>query len=77
MELLVKWDKAALLEALKAEGLPMLEDGAEKVLKVVSEWTEKSLVLEGGLLGAIALPVLAIAKPMIQEQIDKIDGIPG
>lgn len=77
MELVKSWDKVALVEGLKAEGLPVAEAAAEAVLKVVLEWTEKSLAIDGGLTAAVGLPLLAVAKPMIQGVVDKIDGQPG
>lgn len=77
MEIVKSWDKNALLEGLKAQGLPVAEEAVEKVLGVVFEWTEKSLVLDGGMAAAIGLPILMAGKPMLLAQVDKIDGQPG
>lgn len=77
MELQKAWDKAAIADGLKQQGLPIAEEAVEKVLAVVYEWTEKSLAIQGGLQAAVGLPLLAVAKPLIQGAVDKIDGQPG
>lgn len=62
---------------LEAQGLPYLEQGAEKVLAAVIVWGKKGLVDMGGLYAAIGLPGLAMLEPLAKEAIDKIDGQPG
>ena len=73
MILVKAWDRAALLEALKHQGIELLEPAAEKLLETMIDWTEQSAKLSGGVTAAVALPLLALAKPMIQQAIDKID----
>lgn len=62
---------------LEKQGLPYLEQGAEKVLEAVLIWGRKGLVDMGGLYAAIGLPGLAMLEPMAKGAIDKIDGQPG
>lgn len=71
------FDVKALGEKLKAKGLPALESGAELVAEAVFEWTEESIALHPNPYVKFALPVIGAIKPMIKEQIDKIDGLPG
>lgn len=78
MELEKAFDKDALVAALKAEGLPEVEDLAEKCYRAMSKWLkasadlhENAFVRSGlhGLVGAL--------DPIMLEKIDKIDGIDG
>lgn len=65
----------ALEEKLKAQGLPVLEDTVEAVVKSVFEWTEESLMIhENALVKAIGVPAVSILKPLALNAVDKIDG---
>jgi len=77
MEVQKPWDLKALAAGLKAEGLPVAEVAAEKVAKVTFEWLEASLLKMGGIVAAVAIPILASVKPSLMAEIDKIDGQPG
>lgn len=71
------WDGKALMDMLKAEGMPSLEIGAEKIAGALFMWLEKSIELEGGLVQALASPAVAAIKKAAMDQINKIDGQPG
>lgn len=72
------FDTAALVEKLKAQGLPVAEQAAEAAVKAVFEWVDESLAIHpNALIKAIGVPALGILKPVVLEQVDKIDGQPG
>ena len=68
------FDMKALGEELKAQGLPLLEDGAEKVYAAVTTWLRNSAVIQGGLVGSILPAALDAVDGFAKAQIDKIDG---
>lgn len=67
------WDKAALIDHLKHQGIELLEPAAEKLVETMLAWTEESVKISGGVTAAVALPLIALARPMIKEVVDKID----
>lgn len=67
------WDKAVLIKELEKHGIALAEPAAEALLETVCDWANQSLVLEGGIKAAVALPLLNLAKPLIKQQIDKIN----
>lgn len=72
------FDSKVLVEKLKAQGLPVAEEAAEAVVKAVFDWAEESLLIHpNALIKAIGVPALGILKPVVLEQVDKIDGQPG
>ena len=71
------FDTKALGEELKAQGLPLLEDAAEKVFAAVDSWLRKSAEIQGGLVGSILPAALDAVSGYIAEKIDKIDGQEG
>lgn len=74
------FDLKALEEKLKASGLPVVESLAESVASAVLEWVKESAMLEvasGKALFALVPPVVEAIKPVIKEQLDKIDGQAG
>lgn len=76
MDVTKPWDKAALLAELKAQGLPALEKDLEMIVKVMYEWAEKSLLLQGGLYASFGLPALGMARPYLDAAVNKIDNDP-
>jgi hypothetical protein len=77
MELQKAWDKAALVDYLKAQGLPLAEDVAEKLVTGLFDWVDASLVLEGGMVLAIGEPASKALRTLAMKQADKIDGVEG
>ena len=73
MVLAKAWDKNALIEALKHQGMELAEPAAEKLLETIVAWSQASLQLSGGIPAAVGLPLLALAQPLIKQAIDKID----
>lgn len=72
------FDASVLVEKLKAQGLPVAEEAVEAVAKAVFEWAEESLAIHpNALVKAIGVPAIQILKPVVFEQVDKIDGLPG
>lgn len=71
------FDTKALGEELKAQGLPLLEDAAEKVFAAVDSWLRKSAEIKGGLVGSILPAALDAVSGYVAEKIDKIDGQEG
>lgn len=71
------FDVNALGEELKAQGLPLLENGAEKAYAAVDSWLRKSAAIQGGLVGSILPAALDAVKAFAEEQINKIDGVEG
>ncbi len=68
------FDLKLLVEALKAQGLPLAEDVAKNVVEVVFKWTEDSVKLSPTPYDDFALPLLQSAKAFVLAEIDKIDG---
>lgn len=68
------YDFKALGKELEAQGLPLLEDGAEKTYAALTIWLRKSAELQGGLLGSILPKALDAVDGFVKAQIDKIDG---
>ncbi|HEY9705663.1 MAG TPA: hypothetical protein V6C58_24705 [Allocoleopsis sp.] len=69
------FDTKVLVEDLKAAGLPMAEDLAKKGLEVFLNWTVKSAAIHDNALVKTIVPIaVASIKPVLEEQVDKIDG---
>lgn len=71
------FDVKALGEELKAQGLPLLEDGAEKAYAAVNAWLKKSAAIQGGLVGSILPAALDAVDGFVKGKIDQIDGVEG
>lgn len=71
------FDVKALGEELKAQGLPLLEDGAEKVYAAVNKWLKDSAAIQGGLVGSILPAALDAVDGFVKGKIDQIDGVEG
>lgn len=69
------FDKANLVERLKAQGLPIAEEAVETVVKELFSWTKESLAIHpNALVKAIGLPAVEILQPLALQAVDKIDG---
>ena len=72
------FDTKDLVEKLKAQGLPVAEDLAERISKTVFAWvTESAIIHPNPIVKALVPAVVATVEPLLQTQIDKIDGQPG
>lgn len=71
------FDLKALGEELKAQGLPLLEDGAEKAFAALDLWLRKSAAIQGGLVGSILPAALDAVSGYVADKIDAIDGVEG
>lgn len=67
------WDKQALIEELKVNGLDVAEELAKVLVEGVLSWVEKSVVLSENKYDDFAIPVIAALKPFVLKEIDKID----
>lgn len=68
-------DFSKLLMALKAEGLVVAEDAAEKILLIVLDWLEREVVASENKYDDLLLAVIPAIKPSLLKAIDKIDGV--
>ena len=68
------FDIKALAEKLKSKGLDVAEDGVKILEESLVEWINESVVLTPSKIDDIAIPVLMALKPLLDLQIDKIDG---
>ena len=72
------FDTKDLVEKLKAQGLPVAEDLAERISKTVFAWvTESAIIHPNPIVKALVPAVVATVEPLLQAQIDKVDGLPG
>lgn len=72
MQLTKAWDKDALVEGLKSQGLPVLEDSAEKLAKTFFDWAKQSIELEGGMFKTVGKPIIEAAEEYAMSKIDDI-----
>lgn len=69
------FDTKELLADLKVAGLPIAEEGAEKVVEVLFAWLEKSALIHPNALVKAAIPlVIQVVKPVAATELNKIDG---
>ena len=71
------YDPKGLLEEFKKQGLPILEDGAEKAYLAVKEWIRASALLSENKFDDLGIPFLSYVDSIVLPQIDKIDGKEG
>lgn len=71
------YDLKALGEKLKAQGLPVLEDTAEKVYKATKEWAQESAIISKNKIDDVVAPFYDQLDKLVLPQIDKIDGVEG
>lgn len=71
------FDLKELGEEMKAQGLPLLENGAEKAYAALNAWLKKSAAIQGGLVGSILPAALDAVDGFVKQNIDKIDGVEG
>lgn len=69
------YDPKALLEELKAQGLPVLEDAAEKTVEAIFAWLDKSAELSENKIDDALRVLYPHAKELALDQADKIDGV--
>lgn len=71
------YDPKLLVEKLKAQGLPVVEDMAEKAYGAVKEWVRESAVISENKYDDLGIPFLNYVDQIVMPQIDKIDGKEG
>lgn len=71
------YDPKALVQELKAQGLPLAEDAAEKVVVAVFAWLDQSAELSENKIDDALKILFPHAKELALKQIDKIDGVVG
>ena len=72
------FDFAALVEALKAKGLPMTEVLAETAVAEMLAWVEASAAIHPNIIVKTAVPLaVATIKPILANELNKIDGLEG
>jgi hypothetical protein len=60
---------------LKAKGLPVLEDTAEKAVEALFEWLDESAELSESSIDDLLSVLYPQIKSMIDKKVDKIDGV--
>ena len=68
------YDLKDLVEKLKVAGLPVAEEAAEQVVKVVFAWAEESADISESKIDDMFKPILPMAREFILSKIEKIDG---
>jgi hypothetical protein len=68
------WDKSALIEDLKQQGLPLAEEAIAKVVKTTFAWADKSMEMSSGYFEQFGRPALAMVRKFVVAKIDEIDG---
>jgi hypothetical protein len=71
------YDPKVLLEKLKKQGLPVLEDGAEKTYVAVKEWIKESALESENKYDDLGIPFINYVDQLVMPQLDKIDGQEG
>lgn len=72
------FDLAELTEKIKATGLPIAEAGAEAVMAAVFAWVEESALIHPNVIVKAAIPLaIATIKPIVANELNKIDGVVG
>lgn len=71
------YDPKGLIEELKQEGLPLLEESAEAAVKATFRWLNKSADLSETKVDDFAKLVYPHAEKLALDQIGKIDGQAG
>jgi hypothetical protein len=64
----------ALGEKLKAQGLPMLEDGAEKAYAAMKEWLQESSAATSSPVDDMVVSLLPALDKVVVPALEKIDG---
>ena len=68
------YELKALVEELKGKGLPVAEEAAKVVVEAVLDWVQKSAVVSDNKVDDFIAAVIPVIKPVIMEQVGKIDG---
>lgn len=71
------FDLADLVVRLKANGLDMVEKEAKDATSAILDWVQDSLLLQGGIAAAVAVPAVALVKPLLLKLENGIDGVSG
>ncbi|RTL05257.1 hypothetical protein EKK58_08340 [Candidatus Dependentiae bacterium] len=72
------FDTKALVEKLKAQGLPLAEEAVELVVKETFAWIKESATIHPNAIVKAAVPLaLQVIEPLAYKEIDKIDGKEG
>lgn len=71
------FDKAELVEALKAKGAPLAEDAIQAAADTILDWVAAGCALHENAFVKMGGPVVLAVKPLVNEQLDKIDGVVG
>lgn len=73
----MSYDAQKLLDKLKVRGLDLAEDAAIIVVNEVLDWAAESAVTSENKIDDVIGSLIPVLKPVIMEQIDKIDGEKG
>lgn len=68
------YDVQKLIDAAKPHGLELAEDAAKKLVEVVFDWVAESAAQSENKFDDVIAPLIPVLKPVIMEQLDKIDG---
>ncbi len=68
------YDLKGLVEKCKGQGLPVLEDGAEKLVIATFEWLSESAMLSKTPLDDVAVALYPYIKALALKKVDLIDG---
>ena len=68
------FDTSALVEKLKAQGLHATEELVKVLVGETLTWVEESVLIHENPYVKFLAPVVATIKPLVLQQVDKIDG---
>lgn len=71
------FDKAELVEALKAKSLPIAEDALQELADTFLDWMAAGCAFHENPFVKMGGPVVMAIKPLAKEQLDKLDGVVG
>lgn len=71
------YDVQKLVERLKPHGLEVAEEAAAKVITEVLDWAGEEALKSENKIDDIIASLAPIIKPVLLEQVDKIDGEKG
>ena len=67
-------EEKSLSELLKEKGLDVAEDAAKLVVEAVFEFAEEAVLKTENKYDDVLVALLPVAKPLVLELVDKIDG---
>lgn len=68
------YDMDSLVAKLKERGLDVAEDLAKELVLMVMDWVAEEAVKSENKYDDLALALIPVLKPLVMEQLDKIDG---